>query len=289
VNLAPTDREIELAARAEAAFAHGSMPPSSSSFTDLCIVTRESGRVAPDRTFFLLAWARLLGWRGGPDVTVALDPLDDRAEHVPRAAAVSTALVAHRAGWVAEVDLRTVGRAPQPTLDDPHAARVELDPSTLADRRSHDVAATVPLATILLAADCVGAARGALDASLFAVRERPLFGGVVADRQVVRHRCADMAIAVTRGWDLVLDAAARVDRGDEPDTVALAAAHAKVLVSEHARRVTADALRLAGGRGVLDDEPWSRWYRRVKAAEPLLGSPRTHRAAVARAHLGRWR
>ena len=178
---------------------------------------------------------------------------------------------------MAELDLRAAAITPQRTVDDPHVARVAIDPSTVGIRRDHDAAATLPLATILLAADCAGAARGALDASVAFVAERPLFGGVVGDRQVVRHRVADMATAVTRSWDLVLDAAAAVDRGDDPDAVALCAARAKVFVAEHARQVTVDALRLAGGRGVLDDEPWSRWYRRVKAAEPLLGSPREHR------------
>ena len=206
-----------------------------------------------------------------------------------RAAAVSTALLAHRDGWVAELDLRTAAITPQPTIDDPHAARVALDPSAVGVRRDHEVAATLPLATILLAADCAGAARGALDASVAFVTERPLFGGVVGDRQVVRHRIADMATAVTRSWDLVIDAAAAVDRGDGPEAIGLRAARAKAFASEHARQVTVDALRLAGGRGVLDDEPWSRWYRRVKAAEPLLGSPREHRAAVAAAALARWR
>jgi hypothetical protein len=289
VNLAPTDHEIELAARAAEAFTHGTMPPSSSSFTDLCIVTRESGRVAPDRAFFLLAWARLLGWRGGPDVTIALDPIDDRVDHVSRVGAASTALVASRQGWVAEVDLRTADVTPQPTIDDPHAGRLDLDPSALGEPRDHDVAATLPLATILLGADCVGAARGSLDASLAAVAERPLFGGVVADQQVVRHRCADMAIALTRSWDLVLHAAAAVDGREGRDVVARRAAHVGAFTSEHLRRVTADALRLAGGRGVLADEPWAQWYRRVKGAEPMLGSPRVHRAEVAQAALARWR
>lgn len=289
MNLAPTDHEVELVARAAEVFAHDGMPPASSSFTDLCLVTHESGRVAEDRAFFLLAWARLLGWRGGPDVTVALDPGTTHADHVARAGAVSTALLAHRDGWVAELDLRAADRTPQPTIDDPDAARVRLDPTVTGPRRDHDVAATVPLATILLAADCVGAARGALDASVAFVSGRPLFGGVVADQQVVRHRIADMAIATTRSWDLVLHAAAAVDAGEDRAVVALRAAQAGAFVADQARRVTVDGLRLAGGRGVLDDEPWSRWYRRVKGAEPVLGSPREQRATVARAALARWR
>jgi hypothetical protein len=289
VNLAPTDGERELAQQAAAAMAAGEPPPRTTSFTETCIVAREAGRVAPDRRFVWQAWARLLGWPGDSDVTVAFDPAEGHADHVSRAAAVSTAIVAHRTGWVAELDLGSIQCIPQPTIDDPHAARVTITPTALGDRRDHDVAATLPLALVLLAADCAGAAAAALDATLAHVRERRIFGGAVADLQVVRHRCADMATAVTRCWDLVLDVADAVDRGDDPAAVAVRAAHAKVFVAEHARRVTEQALRTVGGRGVLADQPWSRWYRRVKGAEPLLGSPREHRAAAARASLARWR
>lgn len=291
MNLTTPDHELGLELRAAAAFADGTAPPPTTSFTDRCIVAREAGRAAPDRRFVLQTWAGLLGWAGDidDDVTVVLDPTDGHADHVPRAAAVTTATAAHRSGWVAEFDLSSVTRTPQPTIDDADAARVEFTPAALRDRREHDVAATVPLVMILLAADCTGAAAAALDATVAHVRERPLFGGVVADLQVVRHRCADMATAVTRCWDLVLDAAAAVDRGDDPAAVALRAASAKVFVAEHARRVTEDALRTVGGRGILAGQPWSRWYRRVKGAEPMLGSPRVHRAAIARASLARWR
>ena len=289
MNLTITDDERHLAREAAAAVATGAEPPATASFTESCIVAREAGRVAPDRRYVLQAWARLLGWQGDSDVTVALDPAGDRADHVPRAAAVATLVVADRSGWVAERDLRSVTRHPQPTIDDPDASAVVFGPGDLRDRRPHDVAATLPLALVLLAADCTGAASAALDATVAHVRERALFGGVVADLQVVRHRCADMATAVTRCWDLVLDAAATVDRGDDPAAIALRAAQAKVLVADHARRVTEDALRTAGGRGILAAEPWSRWYRRVKGAEPMLGSARVHRAAVARASLARWR
>lgn len=289
MDLTTSDRQAGLALDAAAAFAAGGEPPPTASFTERCIVAREAGRAAPDRRFVLHEWARLFGWGGDADVTVALDPVDGRADHVPRAGAVATAVVAHRAGWVVELDLRSVERIAQPTLDDADAASLAFAPAALGARRDHDVTGALPLALILLAADCTGAAVAALDATLAHVRERPLFGGVVADLQVVRHRCADMATAVTRCWDLVLDAAAAVDRGDDPAVIARCAAHTKVFVAEHARRVTEDALRTVGGRGVLADQPWSRWYRRVKGAEPMLGSPRVHRAAVARASLARWR
>ncbi len=289
MNLALSEHEEELVGRAAAAFAHDTMPPSSSSFTDLCLVTREAGRAAPDRTFLWLAVARLVGWRGGPDITVALDPIGGSCPHVARAADVSTALVASRDGWVGTLTLADADLVARPTIDDAAACRVTFDPDGLTDRRDHDVAGAVALATILLGADCTGAAEAAFDATVDHVRTRPLRGGVLADRQVVRHRIADMATDLTRCRDVVLDAAARVDRGESPEAVALAASRTKVVLADRARSVTVEALRLAGGRGVLADEPWSRPYRRVKAAEPLFGSPRDHRAALARAALARQR
>ena len=290
MNLAPTDHELELAARAQAAFAHDGMPPSSSSFTDLCIVTRESGRTAPDRTFFLLAWARLLGWRGGPDVTVALDPVGGTADHVPRAGGVSTALVAATDGWVAELDLGTAARTPQPTIDDPLAARVAFDPSTLGDRRDHDVAATIPLATILLAADCIGAAQSC-------PRRVARGGRRSAPSSVGWWPTSRWSVTAAPTWPSPSPAAGTSCWTRLPPSTGATTAMPspcgppgpRCSQSEHARLVTVDALRLAGGRGILEDGPWARPYRRVKAAEPILGSPRQHRAAVARASLARWR
>lgn len=276
-------RAQELAAAAAEAFTNGTIPPSSRSFTEVCIVARESGRAASDMGYVTLAFARMLGWRGGPDVTVVLDAVDGRCRHVPLAGRVSTALVADRSGSVATLDLATARRTPTPTIDDADACTVEFDPGSLTDHRTADVGRAVDLATILVVAEAVGAAEGALRASIDRCTARPMGDGVLADRQVVRHSLTDMSIDVTIAWDAVLDAAATVDRGSDDGAIALAASNAKVLGVERSRRVAMASLRLAGGIGILEEEPWHRWYRRTKAAEPTFGRAAAHRATIAAA------
>lgn len=283
MELSIDDRAADLAATAAAAFTSGAIPPASRSFTEVCIVARESGRAASDMGYVTLAIARMFGWRGGPDVAIVIDPVDGRCPHVALAGRVSTAIVVERSGSVAMLELSTARRTPQPTIDDPDACLVEFDPASLTDARTTDVGRVLELATILHVAEAVGAAEGALRAAIDRCARRPVGDGVLADRQVVRHACADMTIDTTIAWDAVLDAAAIVDRGGDGDAIAIAASTAKVLGVERARRVTMESLRLAGGIGILDTGPWHRWYRRAKAAEPVLGRASEHRARIARA------
>ncbi len=287
--LGPSDREVTLAAQAADAFAAGGTPPTTATFTEACHVTAAAGRAAPDRAHLVETWASLLGWVGDGVVAVSFDVRDDRCDHVARAGRATLLLVAGDDGVVAGIPLSDARLIPQPTLFDPDACHVELPPGWRGAAKPADVRRARALATVLLAADCVGAAAAAFDATVERVAERPMRGGVLADLQVVRHRIADMAIAVTTCWDAVLDAAARVDRDEPTDAVGIASIRAKAVAVTLGRQVTVDALRLAGGIGILEAHPWQRWYRRVKAAEPVFGSPRDHRADVARASLDRLR
>jgi alkylation response protein AidB-like acyl-CoA dehydrogenase len=289
MNLDMSPEEADLTSRAAEAFRTGAIPPSSSSFTELCIVARESGRAASELRFVGFAFARLLGWKGGPDITVGLDPDGRGCSHVANAMRATTALIADRNGTVLTIDLDSTVRIPQPTLDDPHACRVEFDNALIIDRRAHDVEGVIPHAMVLVAAECVGAAEASLDASIVRASHRRMRGGVLGDQQVIRHRCADMKIDVTQAWDAVLDAANRIDRRESAPEIRLAATRAKLIAVQRCLATTTEALRLAGGIGILEDEPWQKWLRRVKAAEPSILSPRDLRAEIAAASLTRFR
>lgn len=289
MNLAPDGAERDLAAAARAAFAHGAAPPSVATLAEACVIAAVAGRESPDRSHLWAAVAELFGWAGGGSVTVAFGVTGDRCDHVPRAGVAEVVLVVDPAGAVAEIDLAATARTSRPTIDDPHACRVELPSGWASARRAHDVDRAVTRSLVLVAADCAGAAEAAFEASVERVRDRRMRGGTLADLQVVRHVLADCAIGVTACRDAVADAAARADRDEPAADVRLAAVRAKAVSVDRGRRVTADALRLAGGVGFLDEHPWQRWYRRVKAAEPILGSPRDHRAELALASLARFR
>jgi alkylation response protein AidB-like acyl-CoA dehydrogenase len=91
-----------------------------------------------------------------------------------------------------------------------------------------------------------------------------------------------MLLDVTTARDAVYDAATAVDRGED---AILAASRAKAFAIDACRRVTAGAHQLCGGEGIHADQPVHLWYRRVKAIEPMYGSPDFHRARVAAAVL----
>ena len=92
-----------------------------------------------------------------------------------------------------------------------------------------------------------------------------------------------MLTDLTVARDAVMDAAGMADRDEEIDC---AASVAKSLAAEACRRVTAGSHHVCGGEGVFADRPLHLWYRRVKAAEPVLGDPRHHRALIAAAVFG---
>ncbi len=255
------------------------------------MVARELGRRGEPTSFHSDLLAAWLGHEGPGRATVGFHVDDGVADFVAHARGAAVVLLRTAPDAVAPLDLGapTVVLHGQPGLDDPDQCRIVFAPDVLGPAQRRDVDGARARAAVVLAADAVGAAEAALDAIVARVSEREVWGAPLGALQAVQHRCADMAIDVTLAADAVFDAAAVIDRGASPDEVLLAAAHAKVTAVERARRVTAGAHQLAGGQGVLLDAPFHRWYRRVKAAEPVLGTSRHHRAVLAHHALARRR
>ena len=133
---------------------------------------------------------------------------------------------------------------------------------------------------VVLAAEMVGAAAGALTHATHWAATRVQFNAPIGSFQAVQHRLADAYVDVVTAQDSVYDAAGIIDRGEE-DRVAAAAAAAKAYCSEACRRVTSAAHQVCGGEGIYADQPLHLWHRRVAALVPVLGSVRFLRAAVA--------
>ena len=233
---------------------------------ELVAEARLVGRAAEPSTFHTRTLASLLGWAGEGLAATVLDPALVRdAQH-------ADVLLVPVDGGIAEVRASSVIIDPVPTLDGDWASVTlgSLPPGSL----SCDVHAAVAAATIALCADALGAAEAALDAAASHVKQRVQYGKPLASLQVVRHRCADMLIDVYVAESAISAAA---EAGD----LIAAASWCKAAAIERCRRVTASAHQLAGGQGILADAPFHRWYRRVKMAEPVLGTNRAHRARVA--------
>ena len=96
-------------------------------------------------------------------------------------------------------------------------------------------------------------------------RTRVQFGRPLAANQVLRHRMADMSIALDESRSVALGAVVAVDdalrRGDAAAS-ARAAAGARAKVGACARRVTEEAVQLHGGMGVTQELAVGSFMRR---------------------------
>ncbi len=109
-----------------------------------------------------------------------------------------------------------------------------------------------------VAANAVGIARAALDASLAYARDRQIGSLRVSDFQAIQHKLADMAADIEAARWIVYHGAWRVD---QVTLDAATASKAKLIASETALRATENAIRIHGGAGIMRDYPVGRYHR----------------------------
>jgi len=134
-----------------------------------------------------------------------------------------------------------------------------------------------------IAAQAVGIAQAALDASAAYARERQQFGQPIAKFQAIQFMLADMATEIEAAHLLTLRAAALKDRGA---TYSKEASMAKLYASETAMRATTKGIQVHGGYGYLKDFPVERYFRDAKVTEIYEGTSEAQRMVIAKALLG---
>ncbi|MCL0095953.1 acyl-CoA dehydrogenase [Dehalococcoidia bacterium] len=132
---------------------------------------------------------------------------------------------------------------------------------------------------ITVAAQAVGIAQGALDASLGYAKERRQFGRPIADFQAIQWMLADMATAIDAARFLSYRAAYLKDQGL---AFVKEAAMAKVFAAEAAMAATSKAIQIHGGYGYTKDYPVERYFRDAKITEIYEGTSEMQRMTVAR-------
>ena len=130
-----------------------------------------------------------------------------------------------------------------------------------------------------IAAQSVGLAQAALDATIDYVGQREQFGGPIGDIQSVRHTVAEMHANIEAARQATWHAAEQQDAGND---ARLAASVAKYLASETAVDVTADAVQLHGGYGYTTDFPVERLYRDAKVTTIYEGTSQIQKTVIAR-------
>jgi alkylation response protein AidB-like acyl-CoA dehydrogenase len=204
--------------------------------------------------------------------------LDGVAEHVLDGHLADVVLVATPSAlYLASGGSATV----HPTLDQTRRqARLEF-PGVPAREIGDGAAAAraVDLVRAGLAVESVGVARAALELTVGYLRTREQFGVPLATFQALRHRVADLAVAVEAATSTAWYAWRLAAAGDPEFTVA--APLAKAYATEVAYRVTAETIQLHGGIGFTWEHHAHLYFKRATANRLLLGTPTTLRREIA--------
>ncbi|WP_094288061.1 acyl-CoA dehydrogenase family protein [Mycobacterium lehmannii] len=143
-------------------------------------------------------------------------------------------------------------------------ARVEVQQST-------DIGSDPGLAdtaALLLAAEQIGAASRCLDLTVQYTKDRVQFGRPIGSFQALKHRMADMYVAVQAARAVVDEAIA----APSPTSAALA----RFSASEAFTNVAAEAVQMHGGIAITWEHDIQLYFKRAHGSAQLLGPPRDH-------------
>ena len=161
------------------------------------------------------------------------------------------------------------------TLD---GVRVERD-RVLAVSSAGAARRAVEEATVALALEMVGAAQTIFDVTLEYAKQREQFGVPIGSFQAIKHKFADMIIALERARSTAYFAALTIAEDDDRRTSATSVA--KVAAGDAQRLVAKEGIQLHGGIGYTWEHDMHLYVKRVKSGEPLFGTSAWHRARIA--------
>jgi alkylation response protein AidB-like acyl-CoA dehydrogenase len=134
-------------------------------------------------------------------------------------------------------------------------------------------------AAIALAAEQVGGAQRVLEMSVEYAKVRVQFGRPIGSFQAVKHKCADMLMAVESAKSAAYYAAWAA--AEDNDEVPVMASLAKAYCSEAYFQAASDNIQIHGGIGFTWDHPAHLYFKRAKSSELILGDPAYHRELLA--------
>ena len=197
-------------------------------------------------------------------------------------------LVAARVGaeiglFAVEGDVRGLTREPLPTVDVTRAvARLELDrvPATrIAGDATSVLARAGDLAAAALSAEQIGGAAAALEMAVEYAKIRVQFDRPIGSFQAIKHRCADLLLAVESGRSAAFFASALL--ADDDPEAPVAASVAQAWCSDAYTKSSRENIQIHGGIGYTWECDAHLYLRRATASDVLLGAPAAHRARIA--------
>lgn len=212
--------------------------------------------------------------------------LDGRLPLIPNAAManllVVPAVIDDEIRWLVSNAAQITGLA---TVDRTRPAATAEFSGASAELLAADATPGWPIELLwtLAAAEAVGAASTALDTTARYTTERRQFGLPIGTFQAVKHRLADMLVAVENSRSAVYASAWAIA---ENGGAGRAASLAQAVATGAATEVVSSAVQLHGGIGVTWECDLHLYLRRAKALEVTYGSPAEHRARIADSLLG---
>src|ERR1700753_2549679 len=194
--------------------------------------------------------------------TVALRP------HVPRAVdadAAGLVLAAEAEGWVSEAHVGERRESVDPS-------RHLFDADAVCEAWQADVARAYEFGALATAAQLVGAGQALLDAAVDYAKQRAQFGRVIGSYQAIKHKLADVHIALELARPLVYGAALTLSSRD--------VSAGKAAAAEAGPSAARAALQTHGAIGFTQEHDLSLWLLRVQALRSAWGTPEAHRRRV---------
>jgi alkylation response protein AidB-like acyl-CoA dehydrogenase len=174
------------------------------------------------------------------------------------------------------------GRVGDAAVGDSHESvdpsRRLFDVTRGGDAKDADVERAYEFGALATAAQLVGAGQAMLDMSVEYAKQRSQFGRVIGSYQAIKHKLADVHIAVELARPLVYGAALSLADGS-PDTARDVSA-AKAAASDAALLAARSSLQTHGAIGFTSEHDLSLWLLRVQALHSAWGDPTTHRRRV---------
>jgi acyl-CoA dehydrogenase len=132
---------------------------------------------------------------------------------------------------------------------------------------------------VMAAVLALSGAAQALDDTIAYLRERTAFGEPLAQRQVLRHRVADLATELEAARQLVYHAATLYAAGED---CVREVSMAKLFATEVANRVAYQAVQMHGGYGYMREFPVEGFFRDVRLWTIASGTSEMMREIIAK-------
>ena len=166
-------------------------------------------------------------------------------------------------------------------------ATVELDAVTVEDDRALGTPGrsqavldrVLEEAAVALATETVGTCQSIFDLALGHAQERHQFGVPIGSFQAVKHKFADMLVALERARVTCYFAALTI--AEEDAGRSLAASVAKSAAGDAQRLIVEEGIQILGGIGYTWEHDMQLHAKRAKTGDALLGTAADHRSRVA--------